>query len=251
MTDNMWNHGLQQYVASLFKREQIKTFLDIGCGYGKDIKYFKEQLGSIPGSRFVGIDKLDKSISSACEKYSEDGLEFFTMDVANGLKFPEETFDIIYSMNVMECIKDKSNHIKEIHRVLKPGGQVVCCHCDWDSIIYNGKDKERIKDILNKYSNWKQPWMDDADSWMGRRLWGLFNSTRMFSGEVRIFNIIETDYSEGSKGWDMVKEIEYMVEAGVITKDEYDKFVCDIEAASRDGEYLYVRPIYIYSGVKI
>jgi len=92
--------------------------------------------------------------------------------------------------------------------------------------------------------------MDDADSWMGRRLWGLFNSTGMFSGEVRIFNIIETDCREGSKGRDMVKEIGYMVETDVITKDDYDKFVCDIEAASRNEEYLYVWPIYIYSGVK-
>ena len=249
--NSMWKHGLQQYVASLFKREQIESFLDIGCGYGKDLKYFKEQLESIPGSQFVGIDKLGRSISSACEKYSEDGLKFYTMDAANGLNFTDDLFDIIYSMNVMECIKDKFNHIKETHRVLKPGGQVVCCHCDWDSVIYNGEDKGHIKDTLNKYSNWIQPWMDDADSWMGRRLWGLFNSTGMFSGEVRIFNIIETDYSEGSKGWDMVKEIGYMVEVGVITKDEYDRFVYDIEAASKSGEYLYVRPIYIYSGIKI
>lgn len=42
-----------------------------------------------------------------------------------------------------------------------------------------------------------------------------------------------------------------MVEANIITKDEYDKFVCNIETVSRNGEYLYVRPIYIYSGVKI
>lgn len=249
--DNMWKHGLQQYVLSLLKKKRIKSFLDIGCGYGKDLNYFKEQLGNTSGSRFVGIDKLERTISSACEKYSEDGLEFYTMDAANGLKFTDNLFDIVYSMNVMECIKDKFNHIKEIHRVLKPRGQVVYCHCDWDSVIYNGEDKERIKDILNKYCNWKQPWMDDADSWIGRRLWGLFNSTGLFSGEVRIFNIIETNYSEGSNGWDMVKEIGYMVEASVITKDEYDRFVYDIEAVSRNGEYLYVRPIYIYSGIKI
>lgn len=225
----------------------VSNSLDIGCGYGIDLKFFKEQFGSIPDSRFVGIDKLERSISSACEKYSEEGMEFYTMDVANGLNFTDDSFDIVYSMNVVECIKDKFNHIKEIHCVLKPGGQVVCCHCDWDSILYNGEDKDHIKEILNKYSNWKQPWMDDADSWMGRR----FNSIGLFSGVIRIFNLIEMDYSEGSKGWDMVKEIGYMVGAGVITKDEYDRFVCDIETVSRCGEYLYVRPIYIYSGVKI
>ena len=248
---NIWKPSLQQYVMGLFKREQLKSFLDIGCGYGKDLKYFKEQFKSIPNCRFVGIDKLERAISSACENYSKDGLEFYTMDAADGLNFSEESFDIVYSMNVMECIKDKLKHIEEIHRVLKPGGQAVCCHCDWDSVIYNGENKEHIRAILNKYSNWKQPWMDDADSWMGRRLWGLFNSIEIFSGEVRIFNIIETDFSEHSKGWYMVKEIGYMVQAGVITKDEYDNFVCDIETASRSGEYLHVRPIYIYSGVKI
>lgn len=243
--------SLQQYITQLIKKEQIKSFLDIGCGVGSDLSFFKNQFGDIQDSRYVGIDKIGKSIVSACENYSSFGMEFYTMDVADGLNFAENSFDIIYSMNMLECIKDKPSHIKEIHRVIKKGGQVVYCHCDWDSIVFNGEDKDLINKVINQYSKWKQPWMDDADSWIGRRLWGLFNSTSMFSGEINIFNIIETDYIEGSKGWEMVKGIGYMLEADVISKDDYDRFVNEIVTTAKNGQYLYVQPIYIYSGVKI
>ena len=82
------------------------------------------------------------------------------MNAADGLGFENGKFDIVYSMNVLECISDKIKIVKEIHRVLAPGGQVVICHCDWDSMVFNGEDKDLIKNVLHKYCNWKQPWMD-------------------------------------------------------------------------------------------
>lgn len=98
-------------------------------------------------------------------------------------------------MQVYKCMVDDKNfellekihaYLKnEIYHLLRHGGEVFCCHCEWDSVIYNGEDKEHIKDILNKYSNGKQLWMDDADSLMGRRFWGLFNCIGTFSGEVQ------------------------------------------------------------------
>ena len=249
--DDSWRGEMRKMMVNLFKRDHVKSFLDLGCGYGKDLKYFRDNMESGKEVQFTGIDKLENFVAEARKNNADAAMEFYVMNAAEGLGFENEKFDVVYSMNVLECISDKVKIVKEIHRVLAPGGQVVCCHCDWDSMVFNGEDKDLIKNVLHKYSNWKQPWMDDVDSWIGRRLWGLFNSTSLFSGEIRIFNLIETKYDDSTKGYDLVKEIGYMVEAGVITKDEYDRFVLDIETTLKRGQFLYVRPIYIYSGIKL
>lgn len=247
---NVSRTDFQYFVSKLFNSGHMARFLDLGCGLGRDMKFFKDRLRASSEIKFIGIDKKEKSISVARENYGKEGMGFHAMDAANGLDFTDEEFDAVYSMNVVECISDKERLVREINRVLKPGGQVICCHCDWDSIIYNGDDKELINSVLKKYSNWKQPWMDDLDSWMGRRLWGMFNSTGLFSGDVRIFNIVETEYNEESKGWDMVKEIEAMTAAGVLKRNEYERFASDMKKTAYEGRYLYVRPVFIYSGVK-
>lgn len=61
--------------------------------------------------------------------------------------------------------------------------------------------------------------------------------------------ILDTDYGEGSKGCDMVKEIGYMVETGVVTKDEYDEFVCDALFGETILKTLAIDEIDIYIGV--
>lgn len=246
----MYSNIFGSFIYRLINPGNCNSFLDLGCGRGQDLKYFKDEMNCINGSRFVGIDKLEKSILLAKNAYQNEGIEFYHMDVAQGLGFDDESFDIVYSMNAVECIADKPRLASEIYRVLKEKGQVIFCHCDWDSVVYNGYDKNLISDILKKYSGWQQPWMDEADSWMGRRLWGMFNSTGLFNGEIHIFNHIETDFKENSLGWNMIREFSYMVEAGIISKDDYDRFCNDIAETAEKGEYLYVRPIYIYKGLK-
>lgn len=246
----MPDNSFRSFILKLINTDDCSNFLDLGCGHGHDLKCFKDAINCINRSRFVGIDKLEKSIALAENAYAGEGIEFCHMDAAQGLGFDDESFDVVYSMNVVECIVDKPKLVSEIHRVLKQKGQVICCHCDWDSVVFNGNDKGLISDILKKYNEWQQPWMDDADSWMGRRLWGMFNSTGLFKGEIYIYNHIETDFKECSLGWNVVKEFSYMVEAGIISKENYDRFCNDIAETAAKGEYLYVRPIYVYKGIK-
>lgn len=73
----MWGYEIQHFVENLFNKEQIKTFLDLGCGNGKDL-IFKDQFGGYPDFQFIGIDKLERPIASACEKYCEAGVEYYT-----------------------------------------------------------------------------------------------------------------------------------------------------------------------------
>ncbi|KAM3109460.1 class I SAM-dependent methyltransferase, partial [Phormidesmis sp. 146-33] len=52
---------------------------------------------------------------------------------AMAIDFPDNTFDIIYASNLLHHIPDPRLTLKEMHRVLKPGGKA----CFWDPLKHN------------------------------------------------------------------------------------------------------------------
>lgn len=49
------------------------------------------------------------------------------------IEFPDNTFDIVYSANLLHHLPDPLKALHEIHRVLKPGGKL----CFWDPLRHN------------------------------------------------------------------------------------------------------------------
>lgn len=174
------------------------------------------------------------------------------MNCSKKLEFADSTFDLVFTKDMFECVSDKDFLVSEIHRILKPGGIVICVNCDWDSIAYNGENKELISKAIHAYAVTKQPWMDDLDSWIGRRMYGFFNKSNLFESSVSVHNVVETEYKEGLFGYDFSKHIAWLFEenTGALNKDEYDNFIGNLKAAQEDGYYIFTKPYYIYKGIK-
>lgn len=90
------------------------TLLELGCGEGRGV----ELLAPLADS-YIGIDKIKAVIDTLKEKYPD----FTFMDgVFPPFPFEDNSFDSIVTFQVIEHVKDDDGFIKEIHRVLKPGG---------------------------------------------------------------------------------------------------------------------------------
>lgn len=198
----------------------------------------------------IGVDINDKGFKNI--KHPKF-IELKVMDCSKKLDLYDNTFDFVFTMDMFECVTDKDFLIKEIHRILKPGGTVICVNCDWESITYNGENKGLISKAINAYAVTKQPWMDDLDSWIGRRMYGFFNKSKLFESSINIHNIVETEYKEGFCGYDFSKEIAWLFEenTGAFSKEEYDEFIKNLESAQQNGSYIFSKPYYIYKGIKI
>lgn len=93
------------------------NLLELGCGEGRGV----ELLAPLADS-YVGIDKIKSIIDRLKEKYPD----FTFMDgVFPPFPFEDNSFDTIVTFQVIEHVKDDEGFIKEIHRVLKPGGQAL------------------------------------------------------------------------------------------------------------------------------
>jgi ubiquinone/menaquinone biosynthesis C-methylase UbiE len=238
----------RNYIYSLLDLESPGAVLDVGCGKGGDLRRIAERVGG--ECRFVGVDSSEKAIEQARAESPDSRLEFLTADVSQSLPFESESFGLVYSNNFVECLTDKDALVREVHRVLRPRGQVAFAHCDWDSQLFDGSDKDLVRKIVHAYGDWKQAWMADCDSWMGRRLWRVFNRSGLFSGAVHTYVLTNTEFAEPSFGHARVKDFEGLVKRGMISKEEYDRFYQDLVALAEKGEYLYSITVFVYVGRK-
>lgn len=91
--------------------------LELGCGEGRGV----ELLAPLAKS-YVGIDKIGDVIGRLREKFPNNKFE---QAVFPPFPFEENVFDTVVTFQVIEHIKDDDTFIKEIYRVLKPGGRAL------------------------------------------------------------------------------------------------------------------------------
>lgn len=98
-----------------------KKILDDGCGDGA-LTYLIAQ----DGADMTGLDLSPDAINIAKQKIKRKKLNInFLCGNSFNLPFSENYFDAVISLEVIEHIIEPADFLKEIYRVLKPGGVVV------------------------------------------------------------------------------------------------------------------------------
>ncbi len=106
--------------------------LEIGCGLGTDGAQFAEA-----GADYTGVDLTEAAVELARKRFELFDLpgKFQTADAEN-LDFADESFDLVYSHGVLHHTPETAKAIREIHRVLRPGGRAVVMLYHRDSYNY-------------------------------------------------------------------------------------------------------------------
>ncbi len=88
--------------------------LEIGCGTGAMLHHIRSL-----GADAVGIDIRGEAIEQARRQYGDMPMMEMTGD---RLEFPDGSFDVVVSFDVLEHIPDTDRHLREVRRVLAPAG---------------------------------------------------------------------------------------------------------------------------------
>ncbi|HLF34140.1 MAG TPA: class I SAM-dependent methyltransferase [Cyclobacteriaceae bacterium] len=100
-------------------REYIQgDLLELGCGEGRGIGVIREYVKS-----YLGIDKIETVIRQLTSRFQNCGFKQMTFPPLTGIE--NNTFDSIISFQVIEHIKKDEDFLREIFRVLKPGGTAM------------------------------------------------------------------------------------------------------------------------------
>ena len=96
--------------------------LEVGVGTGLSLPDYKPHL------EITGIDLAPEMLHKARERVTSEGLTnvkgLYEMDASN-LEFPDASFDTVVAMYVITVVPDPEKVMRELARVVKPGGEVM------------------------------------------------------------------------------------------------------------------------------
>ena len=159
-------YGIERYLAINKKLDNLfkgllgkgnKKILEIGCAKGKQLIYFSKEFGY----EVCGIDYSEKGVALAKQNLKIAGVEgtILCEDIFQ-TSFKEKSFDIVYSMGLIEHFEDPADIIDTHIKLLKKGGTLIITIPNFkDSVYFTllkmlGKEKRLLEthnlDIMDK-----------------------------------------------------------------------------------------------------
>ncbi|MRG44656.1 arsenite methyltransferase [Chitinophaga sp. SYP-B3965] len=136
--------GLPTQFAQIKKGD---TVIDLGSGAGNDCFVARHETGET--GKVIGIDftpaMLEKARKNA-EKLGFNNVEFREGDIEN-IPVSDDIADVVVSNCVLNLVPDKDAVLKDIYRVLKPGG-----HFSISDIVLSGVLPEKIQKAAEMYA---------------------------------------------------------------------------------------------------
>ncbi|MGB8538260.1 MAG: class I SAM-dependent methyltransferase [Acidobacteriaceae bacterium] len=152
------------YQVAEFRKHRGEKVLEVGCGTGADLLQFAKH-----GALAIGVDLTTNHVELARNRVGN--LAVVHQADARHLPFADESFDYVYSHGVLHHCDEPEQVVREIFRVLRPGGRFnVHVYALWSYIT--------LLKFLRYGSKWKLHIENSEtpvhiDLYTGRKLRGL------------------------------------------------------------------------------
>ncbi|MCQ1537187.1 methyltransferase domain-containing protein [Methanosarcina sp. KYL-1] len=143
--------------------------LEAGCGVGAQTVILAK---NSPESEIISIDISGESIGKAKDAVEKEGIgnvSFRQTDIYS-LPFEEESFDHIFVCFVLEHLREPEKALKNLKKVLKPGGTITVVEGDHGSCYFHPEGKNALEAwncLIKVQAHMK------GDSLIGRKLYPL------------------------------------------------------------------------------
>ncbi|MGE0734665.1 MAG: class I SAM-dependent methyltransferase [Alphaproteobacteria bacterium] len=136
----------RRLILDLIGEAQDRRILDVGCGDGDLAVQLAKR-----GAHVVGVDGSASMIEAARQRASRERVDTeFRIAAAQHLPFSPDRFDTVIAVTVLCFIADAAPVLREMARVLRPGGHLVVGE-------------------LGKWSSWAAT--RRVRGWLGSPLW--------------------------------------------------------------------------------
>jgi len=220
-----------------------QRILDVGSGPGILSAALANAVG--PAGWVCGIDISDQMIEIARNHCTEQSWVEFHKAEAARLPFPDQQFDIVVSMQVLEYISDLGTVLGEFKRVLRPGGLVVLMDTDWDSLVWYSPSPERANQIL---AGWNK---HVKDPYLPRTLSRQLGQAGFQVEKPHILTIFNPGYAENTFSNHLIDLIvPFVSQQGTIAAGEAEAWAQELRSSGENGQYFFSLNRYIFSANK-
>ena len=220
--------------------------VDIGAGPGFLVAEMAEQVG--PAGHVTGLDISDSMVTLAQRRCATEPIKSRTTIVkadATALPFLEASFDAAVSTQVYEYVSHIDQALAELHRVLRPGGRALVLDTDWDSVVWETHDRDRMQRVL---AAWNERFADPhLPRTLARRLHHA--GFDVISRDVLVLFNPEYDPDTYSVTNGRIMG-DFVVGRRAITRDEVEAWSRDLEQCGHDGDYFFSLNRYVFLAEK-
>jgi ubiquinone/menaquinone biosynthesis C-methylase UbiE len=218
--------------------------LDAGSGIGDAAVVLAGLVG--PYGRAVGIERSTHLVDRARQRAKDvANVEYRVGDLAS-LPFDDGTFDAAYSEHAFVHLDDPEAAMRELHRVLRPGGRLVFVDADHSRSAIDADDDELSELLIARLD----PRVGNVRS--GRRL----RSQAVLAGfvdvdveaEARI--VTDRDEYHAMARHPITTRLAEVVADGIIEPERADVFLADQDTRATHGRFQVTIVSYVVAAVK-
>jgi ubiquinone/menaquinone biosynthesis C-methylase UbiE len=223
-----------------------ETAVDVGSGTGEDVVAL-----AAAGAHAIGVEpspglRAEATRRAAGFEYVEAtrraaGFEYVDGQ-AEALPFGDESVDVLRCERVLQHVDDPAAVVKEMARVLRPGGRIALIDTDWATALIHPADPGVLQRMVDHFIH------ESANPYSGRQLRGLLADAGLeITGETAATMI---EPQEGARQGFVGMMHLTSLQAGVITQDEADEFARTLAEAADRGAFHMSLTMYAVSAVK-
>jgi ubiquinone/menaquinone biosynthesis C-methylase UbiE len=169
---------VQKYLAQRVRAGA--EVLSVGCGPGVILNEVSELHPSV---RATGIDISAERVKEAIQRNRENPRLKFVRGDAQGMPFPSDSFDLVYSRMLLQYLREKEKAVAEMVRVCKPRGTVLLQDLD-GQLLWHYPEDARVQGAVDKVLASLAP--TGFDPFVGRKLFWLAQKAGLRNLDVQI-----------------------------------------------------------------
>jgi len=218
-----------------------QVIVDYGCGPGGLAVELARRVGR--EGRVHGFDLNAEMVRRAAARAEREGIAgqmHFAELTDDRLPLDDASVDRVVCKNVMEYVTDPSGVLRELRRVLKPGGRLHVVDSDWGLLVVEPIGEPRMRRLFGAATSaYRTPLI-------GRLLYGLMRGAGF--DEVRVKVLCPAD-TKGYLSQVVTNMASYARAAGSLDEAVIDDIVADVHAAIENGTFLLVLPQFLVTGL--
>jgi ubiquinone/menaquinone biosynthesis C-methylase UbiE len=218
--------------------------LELGCGGGFYAHEAAQCVG--PTGRVCAVDLSADQIAAARARCAE--VAWVECRVADAVELPygAAEFDALYGVQVFEYVVKLDEALREIYRVLRPGGRLIILATNWSSVVWHSEQPARMERVLSAWTA-HAPYPDLPAILLAR-----LRQAGMTPIRQTLAPVLNTSYHANSFSYYLARMIRpFVVGRRTVTQEDADAWLREFEELEQKRAYFFSSTPVITEAIKV
>lgn len=237
--------SFQAYKAETFQLLNLTAgskVADVGCGTGDDVRKLASLVG--PRGLAVGYDASEAMLQEAAARHGAlEGVRFERADI-EALGAADGAFDAVRADRVLIHVRDPATALREMLRVLRPGGRIIVCEPDMPGCWVAARDSEMSELLMARIAG------SCAHPYIARNLYAQFRELGLQDVQLAIKTVTAFTPDSIEQTLRVTQVLGAMVQGGAVSQERAADWAADVAERGRTGRFVAGLSVMVASGTK-